>query len=569
MGLRNAKIGRKLFILISSSILIFFLIGGTGYYFMNDMNKNSEQIYRDALLPIKWQGEIRTNNRAIDGYTLEMVLTTDTKEKQAFKELIIERLNKNEKIAISLEESLISEIEVEKMAQFRELYEKYKNNLYKSMDLIIAGNGNFNYNEYQQVLKKPMEQGNVLLEEIGVYLEDYADNLNTSITNSMKTSTMIVIIVILLFLVFKITLGMVITRMITRPIKEIETLMVKAENGDLTVEGKYRSEDEVGVLTTSFNNMVSRLRELMRQVNSTSEQVTASSEELTASAEESKKASGEIAQTIQDVAFGAERQLESTKESKEIVGEMVTSIELIASNTQEISTNAIETSEKAVEGNEAIQSTIDQMNSINTTVSQLSQVVEGLGTRSRDIGEIIEEITNIATQTNLLALNAAIESARAGEHGKGFAVVADEVRKLAEQSAESAHRIAGLISLIQKETQVAVQTMEQTTSEVTNGIEVVNKAGESFGQIRMSIDDVSDQLQNVSATAQQIAVGVNRVLQSEEKLAEIAEEAAAGTQNVAAATEEQLASMEEVTASANSLAKLAEGLQEQIEFFKV
>ena len=69
------------------------------------------------------------------------------------------------------------------------------------------------------------------------------------------------------------------------------------------------------------------------------------------------------------------------------------------------------------------------------TVSQLSHVVEGLGERSRDIGNIIEEITNIATQTNLLALNAAIESARAGEHGKGFAVVADEVRKLAEQSA--------------------------------------------------------------------------------------------------------------------------------------
>ena len=569
MGLRNARIGRKLFILISSSILIFFLIGGTGYYFMNDMKKNSEQMYQDALLPIKWQGEIRTNNRAIDGYTLEMVLSTDTKEKQTLKGLIIERLNKNEKIVFSLEESLISKIEVEKMVQFKERYEKYKNDLYKSMDLIIAGNDNFNYNEYQQVLKKPMEESNALLEEIGGYLEDYADNLNTSITESMKTSTMIIISVILLFLVFKISLGMVITRMITRPIKEIETLMVKAENGDLTVEGKYHSADEIGVLTTSFNRMVSRLRELMGQVNSTAEQVAASSEQLTASAEESKKASGEITQTIQDLAFGTERQLESTKESKEVVEEMVASIQLIAFNTQEISTNAIEASQKASEGNEAIQSTIKQMGSINTTVSQLSQVVEGLGTRSRDIGEIIEEITNIATQTNLLALNAAIESARAGEHGKGFAVVADEVRKLAEQSAQSAQRIAGMISFIQKETQVAVQSMEQTTSEVTNGIEVVNKAGESFAQIRMSVDHVSDQLQSVSAAAQQISVGVNRVLQSEERLAEIAEEAATGTQNVAAATEEQLASMEEIAASADSLANLAENLQEQIEFFKV
>ena len=169
----------------------------------------------------------------------------------------------------------------------------------------------------------------------------------------------------------------------------------------------------------------------------------------------------------------------------------------------------------------------------------------------------------------ILALNAAIESARAGEHGKGFAVVADEVRKLAEHSAGSAQTIARLIALIQEETQVAVQSMAQTTSEVTDGIVVVNKAGESFAQIRISVDDVASQLQGVSAAAQQISVGIDQVLQSEQALAEIAENAASGTQNVAASTEEQLASMEEIAASAESLAHLAVDLQEQIEFFKV
>ncbi|MEG0261057.1 MAG: HAMP domain-containing methyl-accepting chemotaxis protein [Lysinibacillus sp.] len=569
MGLRNARIGKKLFVLISFSILIFFLIGGTGYYYMNDMKKNSEQMYQDALLPIKWQAEIRTNNRAIDGFTLEMLLTTDVQDKQALKEQITNRLNKNDELIVSLEGSLLSDEEVERIGQFKDVYEKYEKDLHESMDLIIAKDVNFDYNSYQQILKEPVEEGNDLLDGIKVYLEKYADDLDTSITKSVKTSNLIVITVILLSLIFKISMGIIVARMIINPIKDIEMLMNKAENGDLTVEGTYRSNDEVGALTNSFNSMVARLRALMGQVNDTSEQVAASSEELTASAEESKKASVEITQTIQEVAYGAERQVEETKESKEVVEEMVASIQFIASNTQEISTNAIDASKKALEGNEAIQSTIEQMGSINTTVSQLSQVVEGLGTRSRDIGEIIEEITNIASQTNLLALNAAIESARAGEHGKGFAVVADEVRKLAEQSAQSAQRISGMISYIQKETQVAVQSMEQTTSEVTNGIEVVNKAGESFAQIRMSVDNVSDQLQSVSAAAQQITVGVNKVLQSEEKLAEIAEEAANGTQNVAAATEEQLASMEEIASAADSLANLAENLQGQIEYFKV
>ncbi len=569
MSLRNFKIGRKMFTLITVSIAIFLIIGGTGFYFMNKMKENSEQMYQDALLPLKWQAQIRTNNRTIDGFTLEMLLATNTTEIQALEKQVNERIEETKGLVVSLEDSLLSDEEKERINQFKKDYTSYVEELRSVIALAMAGNSDLGYTKYQEVLKVKLETSNALLQQIGVYLETYADDLDNSITSSVKTSNLIVLVVIGLALVLKISMGIGITRMITNPLKGIQELMVRAENGDLTVEGTYRSKDEIGILTTSFNSMLARMRELMQRVNNTSEQVAASSEELTASAEESKKASGEIANTIQDVAHGAERQVEGTRESKRIVEEMATSIRLIASNTHEISGNAIETSHKALEGNEAIQTTIQQMSSINVTVSQLSKVVEGLGAQSRDIGNIIEEITNIATQTNLLALNAAIESARAGEHGKGFAVVADEVRKLAEQSAGSAQRIAEMIALIQNETQVAVQSMEQTTSEVTSGIEIVNKASESFAQIRISVDGVASQLQGVSAAAQQITVGVNQVLESEEMLAGIAEEAAYGTQNVAASTEEQLASMEEVAAAAESLANLAEDLQNQIEFFKV
>lgn len=569
MGLRNTSIGKKLLTLISFSVVIFFVIGGTGFYYMQQMKENSEQMYQEALLPIKWQSQIRTNNRAVDGYTLEMLLATDNKVQEELGLHIGERIEENKELEIFLEEAILTVDETEKMVQFSQAYELYTTELQKVAELAYAGDVDAAYSIYQQELKGALEISNVLLGEIGVYLENYADELDKSTTESVKMANIIVIIVILVALVLQVLLGIVIARMIINPLKEMETLMVEAENGDLTVVGTYRSKDEIGVLTTSFNSMVARLRELMKQVNNTSEQVAASSEELTASAEESTKASEEVAHTIQDVAFGADRQVEGTQESRRIVKEMTGSIHLIASSTQEISANAIETSQKALEGNEAIQSTMKQMNSINGTVSQLSHVVEGLGARSQDIGNIIEEITNIASQTNLLALNAAIESARAGEHGKGFAVVADEVRKLAEQSAGSAQTIAEMIALIQEETQVAVQSMVQTTSEVTEGIQVVNKAGDSFAQIRTSVDEVANQLQDVSAAAQQISIGADHVMQSEETLAEIAEEAASGTQNVAASTEEQLASMEEIAASAEALAHLATDLQEQIEFFKV
>lgn len=569
MNLRNVKIGNKLVVLISFSILIFLVIGGAGVFYMQKMNKNSEMMYKDALIPLKLQAQIRTNNRALDGFILESILATDPKVIKELDENINNRLEQNEEYEEILEKSLLSEEQVKNIEVYGEAYEEYKSSLDLVLRLAAAEDQALAYQTYLDQTKAALELSNRQMETIGVYLEEYADNLDTEIAESVKIANLIVGSVLVISIILEIIFGIAIVRMIKNPLEEIQTLMVEAEKGDLTVEGTYQSKDEIGVLTKSFNSMMGRLRELMGQVNDTSEQVAASSEELTASAEESTKASEEVAHTIQELAVGAERQVESTRESTIIVEKMADSIHEIASNAQEISGNASETSQKALEGNEAIQSTIEQMGSINGTVSELSIVVEGLGGRSRDIGNIIEEITDIASQTNLLALNAAIESARAGEHGKGFAVVADEVRKLAEQSAASAQTIAEMIAVIQEETQIAVQSMAQTTNEVSAGIDVVNKAGDSFAEIRSAVDIVASQLQDVSASAQQISVGIDQVLESEQMLAEIAEEAASGTQNVAASTEEQLASTEEISASSASLAHLAVDLQEQIDFFKV
>ncbi|MDR9503976.1 methyl-accepting chemotaxis protein [Brevibacillus agri] len=234
-----------------------------------------------------------------------------------------------------------------------------------------------------------------------------------------------------------------------------------------------------------------------------------------------------------------------------------------------MSDTAKQTATVAAEGNRSVQSAVQQMTASSESILSLAKVVDNLGVRSQEIGKIVDVITAIASQTNLLALNAAIEAARAGESGRGFAVVADEVRKLAEQSSASAEQISHLIAAIQQETDNAVDVMEKSKREVTEGIDKVYEAGRSFEQIQSAVDDVALKIGRVSQASQDISEQTQLVVELINHISDVTLKASDGTQSVSAAAEEQLASMEEIASSAMSLERLAEDLQEQIGKFKI
>lgn len=365
-------------------------------------------------------------------------------------------------------------------------------------------------------------------------------------------------------------LGILFSRMISRPLKQVAEVADAIARGDLTQKSlSYKGKDEIRNLVDSFDKMGDNLRKLLSQVNQISVQVAASAEELTASADQSAQAVNQVASAITEVAYATEKEQSAVDSTRQSVEELSTEIEQVVGYANTVARGAERTAAAAENGGRAINSTIQQMNTIEKTVLQSSEVVAKLGTRSQEIEQIVTTISGVASQTNLLALNAAIEAARAGEQGRGFAVVAEEVRKLAEQSQDAAQQIATLISEIQKDTNEAVNAMNVGTKEVQVGTQVVNTAGKAFHEIAMMIEEVNHQTKGITEGMQRMAQNGTRFVATIQEIENVSKSTADQAQSVSASTEEQSASMEEIAASSQSLAKMAEDLQLSVSRFRL
>ncbi|KGK88350.1 chemotaxis protein [Desulfosporosinus sp. HMP52] len=359
------------------------------------------------------------------------------------------------------------------------------------------------------------------------------------------------------------------SRYIVKNIKLVNQFAEALVQGDFSHSIRVRSKDEFGQMTENLNIMMGNFKTIILGIVNSSQQLAASAEELNASADEGGKTTEQIVRSIQEVSDGVQQKLtgvDATVFSAQQVSEHMQTITL---DIQKVTEGARATSEKATIGNSVVGKAVDEMQAISNTVKEAADVVNNLGVKSGEIGQIVALITNIASQTNLLALNAAIEAARAGEQGRGFAVVADEVRKLAEQSSDAAGKISGLVNEIQKETTKAVNTMNNGTVAAEEGIHMINSAGEAFQDILQGVNDFSKQALSVADVVQEVGASTETIVTSIMEVANIPKEIAGSLENVVAGTEEQSASMEEIRRAATSLAQMATDFQGSVTMFKL
>ena len=258
------------------------------------------------------------------------------------------------------------------------------------------------------------------------------------------------------------------------------TAAVELEEADADTQKAY---DEFHAIHMAVRQFKLSVTELLKEVNKSSEMVSSTSQELASSSEEMNASTEQVSSAIQQISKGAQDQAAQIDETAKIMASVAKTVEESEVRSMKASEGARATSQRANAGVTTVESTIKKMQEIQKVVVESAKVIESLGKRSEEIGEIVDVITNISDQTNLLALNAAIEAARAGEQGRGFAVVAEEVKNLAEDSREAAERIAKMIKEVQGETAKAVEAMQRGTKETAEGMEHVEVTGKAFREI--------------------------------------------------------------------------------------
>ncbi|GIN94467.1 methyl-accepting chemotaxis protein [Siminovitchia terrae] len=522
------------FKLLSTFVLIAVILAGVSIYSMSTMKTlrgNVWMTYEKTLVPMS-----HLTQAQIDLYKLKIMwqeialsdLKADNSKKLEEIKTMRQDIEKNVNIYADVYLDFGEEIQ-QKGERFREEFTlnfDYYNKVYDDAIKSVSAN--------RSSFQQKNEELNKLHEGVTNYIEqikavDMEINGEEYIATGKSYSTSITILIIISILTFAmcIALGLLLTRVIARPLNEMANLVEKVAEGDLTETTNIKTKDEVGKLAQSFNTMTLNLRATVQNILSAAENLSASSEQVSASTDEIASASANQANAAQTM--------------NELFRELSEAINAVAQNTEQAAELAGKTIKIAQDGEKVLLSSVEGTNHVSDQMAKLEE-------DSHKIGEIIEVIDDIADQTNLLALNAAIEAARAGEQGRGFAVVADEVRKLAERSGEATKQITTIIKGMQHHTTLSVQSVQE-------GLVYTQQSSEAFESIINMVHDTGNKVTEIAGASEEQAA------QSEEVLTFI--------ESISAATEEASASSEETATTANALTELAEELNASVAAFKI
>ena len=432
-----------------------------------------------------------------------------------------------------------------------EVYKLSRDNKQAEAAKIMIGSA---YESYMSFVK----QLNTLHDDFQVEL----DNAKT-LANICTIIIFIVIIVTgIAIAVVATVIGKIITDSITEPVQQIDAAVASLRKGELSnIEMlTYESDDEFGdtirMLKEAMNILSDYVREISQEVKFIAQgDLTRNGDDITPFLGDFSELKDSLVyilkrfnSTLSEISGIAEQVTHNAKEVESASKSLSDGATEQAGVIQELNATidtvvdlAVDTAKETKNASERVKASANKANEEKEKMNVLLTKMEHITEISKEIGNIITDIEDIASQTNLLALNASIEAARAGEAGKGFAVVADQIGKLAADSAKSAVNTRDLI--------------DKTLVEIQRGNAVTITTAEAFNQIISDMDSFAEMAENTMEKANSQAESLEQIGQGIEQLSGVVQSTAA--------------SSEENTAISINLSEGADKMNERVNRFKL
>lgn len=492
---RNLKIKQKLvtcFILLAA---VTGIVGVFGIYTMNKINAQSENMYYNNLVPSQKLASIHAAMEDIRANQLLAVYERNPATLQTRLDAIDAAVESDNALLKEYEATISDE-------ENRTLFTTLTNSLADYRELRNANLELVKAQKYDEALSgldavsKARQTVDEDLEALINYNTTQAEAVLAQNTAQFRTQSITMIIFIVVGIGLAVGLGLLVANMISTPLRRMVDAAEEIAGGNLDVDVKIDSRDEVGELGSAFVKMTDHINEIMTNIDSAAEQVAAGSKQ--------------IADSSMGLSQGATEQASSIEELTASIEEISAQTRLNADSAGEANALAELTRTNAVEGNNEMKRMLKSMEEINES--------------STNISKIIKVIDEIAFQTNILALNAAVEAARARQHGKGFAVVAEEVRNLAARSADAA-----------KET---TRMIEGSIKKVDDGTKIATTTAAALNQIVDDVAKVSGIVENIAIASNEQAIGISQINQGIMQVSEVVQMNSATSEESAAASEE-------------------------------
>ncbi|ELS42826.1 Methyl-accepting chemotaxis protein [Pseudomonas syringae pv. atrofaciens] len=522
--INRTSFAKKLMAAFTVCAVITLAVGGVGMLGINRLSDALELTFSNNLVSVANTNEtmtaLTTHNRGL--YRLLDAKDTATAEKM--RQSINAELERAQKVYAIYRATPLEDDERAAGDQYDALMPAYMSASQNIFDLQQAGkledarirlnalaDGEFNKARgYLQIMidsnKRQIKEG-----------AEAADRLQSTSVFMLTAGVVIAFVVAIM-------LGILITRMISGPLRSAIEVAQRIASGDLTQSISSTRGDEAGQLLNAIGTMQGNLKRTIQEISSASDQLASAAEELGAVTEESTR--------------GLTRQNDEIQQAATAVNEMTAAVEEVARNAVSTSEESKSLATDAANGRGQVDNTVKGIGTMVSEITESTGSVTTLAGHVRDISKVLEVIRSIAEQTNLLALNAAIEAARAGEQGRGFAVVADEVRALAHRTQASTVEIEGMIGTVQSGADGAVAAMSKSLATATNTQELAQRAGSALEKITSGVGMINERNMVIASASEEQAQVAREVDRNLVNIQELSAQSAAGANQTSASSQE-------------------------------